>query len=53
MKLIRCLPHDKNMNIYSSNIDILQELMKLVQGIYVDKSVIVKMMTSGAKKSTG
>jgi len=27
--------------------------MKLVQGIYVDKSVIVKMMTSGAKKPTG
>ena len=38
------------MNIYSSNIDIMEEFMKLVPDIYVDKAVIVKMITSKAKK---
>lgn len=52
MKLIRCLPHDKNMDIYSSNIDIMEEFMKLIPDIYVDKIVILKMLTSGAKKSS-
>ncbi len=51
MKIIRCLPHDKNMMIYSSNIDIMDELMKLVPDIYVEKICILKMLTNGAKKS--
>lgn len=32
--------------IYSSNIDIMEELMKLVQGTYVDKGVLSKMLAN-------
>jgi len=48
MRLVLCLPHDKNPEIYSSNIDLMEELMKLVPGIYVDKNIIVKMLSSGS-----
>lgn len=50
MKLIRCLPHDKNMMIYSSNIDIMEEFMKLVPEVFVEKSVIIRMFRNTAAK---
>lgn len=50
MKLVRCLPHDENMMIYSSNIDIFEELMKIVPDVYIDKTLIYKMLTVKPKK---
>lgn len=53
MKLVRCLPHDKNINIYSSNVDILEEFMKIVPDIYLDRDVIFKMLTTRVIKRQG